>query len=91
VLLKEGRQFLVARLPAPFGHLDEPLEVGLAPRARGKENEQGGGLTRLVAEAVDSPSGTYSKSPGHASNQPLPSYNFTVPDSTKNDSLNVRW
>ena len=37
------------------------------------------------------PSGTNVKSPGFAVTQSLPSWIRTLPDSTKNDSVIVRW
>ena len=53
MFLEECLQFIVAGLPASFGQLGQPLEVGLSRRTGCEQDQQRGGLTRFVAEPVE--------------------------------------
>ena len=58
VLLEERLQLLVARLPAALGHLDQPLEVGLARCAGREQDSSDAGSPDSLRKPWMPPSGT---------------------------------
>ena len=91
VLLEERLQLLVAGLPATLRHLDQGFEVGLARGAGGEQDQHRRGFAGLVAEAVQPALRHVDEVAGRPSTQFVPSKSCTTPESTKNDSVNVRW